>query len=327
MAAGDFHEASRTALSAIGEAIDARFLAAGVAAEEGLLVHLVTSEPLAHEEVGRLCRTIAERLEAPAGAALDLQVSGPGEVPAEGPDGASGTGERSPAGPAIDLERTVWRSLPLREARGILGLHLRDRERYAHRASPLVDALTGPLALVVDNARLAERLRQLSTLDGLTRQLNHRATYERLIEELARAERYLQPLSIVLCDFDQFKQVNDVHGHLAGDAVLAEGAAVLRGVLRTGDLLGRYGGEEFLAVLPQVELAAARLAAERLRRRLEEHATPVAGGEVRITASFGVAELAELTDVAERPTADLLVSLADRRLYEAKAAGRNCVRP
>jgi len=329
MAAGDFHEASRTALSAIGEAIDARFLAAGVAAEEGLLVHLVTSEPLAHEEVGRLCRVIAERLEAPPGAALDLQVSGPGEAVAAGTAGPAGAGtaERSSAGPAIDLERTVWRSLPLREARGVLGLHLRDRERYAHRASPLVDALTGPLALVVDNARLAERLRQLSTLDGLTRQLNHRATYERLIEELARAERYRQPLSIVLCDFDQFKQVNDVHGHLAGDAVLAEGAAVLRGVLRTGDLLGRYGGEEFLAVLPQVELAAARLAAERLRCRLEEHATPVAGGEVRITASFGVAELAELTDVAERPTADLLVSLADRRLYEAKAAGRNCVRP
>ncbi len=321
MAAADFHAASRAALSAIGEAIDARFLAAGVASEEGLVAHLVAPEPLGLGDVPRLCRALAERLGAPPGTAVALETTYP-------------EGEAAPAGaPALDLGRTVWRPLPLRAAAGVLALQLRERERLGVRTSPLVDSLTGPLALVLDNARLAERLRELSTVDGLTHQLNHRATYERLIEELARAERYGQPLSIVLCDLDQFKQVNDVHGHLAGDAVLSGGAAVLRQGLRAGDLLGRYGGEEFLAILPQVDLAAGCQAAERLRRRLEEHRTPVAGGDVRVTASFGVAELGELAELAksfdteERPIADLLVSLADRRLYEAKAAGRNCVRP
>ena len=315
MAAGGFHEASHTALAAIGEAIDARFLAAAVAAEEGVMVHLVAAEPPSHEDVGRVCRQAVERLGVRPGAPVDVRVSGlaaEGETPAES----------SAAAPPLDLERTSWRSLPLHGARGVLALQV--RERFAARVSPLVDVLTGPFALVVDNARLAARLRELSTQDGLTRQLNHRATYERLIEELARAERYHHPLSIVLCDFDQFKQVNDTHGHLVGDAVLSSGAAALRQCLRAGDLLGRYGGEEFLAVLPQVDLAAARQAAERLRRCLEDHATPIAGGAVRITASFGVADFAEL---AERPTAEMLVSLADRRLYEAKAAGRNCVRP
>jgi two-component system cell cycle response regulator len=130
---------------------------------------------------------------------------------------------------------------------------------------------------------------------------------------------------VVLCDFDHFKEINDTHGHLAGDAVLREGSAVLRRCLRSTDLLGRYGGEEFLAVLPQVDLGAARMAAERLRQGLES--TPVRlpdGGKIQITASFGVADRDE---VSGGTGSDLLVSLADRRLYEAKAAGRNRVRP
>jgi diguanylate cyclase (GGDEF)-like protein len=132
-------------------------------------------------------------------------------------------------------------------------------------------------------------------------------------------------LSVVLCDFDHFKEINDTHGHLAGDAVLREGAAVLRKCLRSTDLLGRYGGEEFLAVLPQVDLGSARMAAERLRVGLEKNPVRLAGGiEVRVTASFGVADRDEL---AGAPSGDLLVSLADRRLYDAKAAGRNRVRP
>jgi diguanylate cyclase (GGDEF)-like protein len=172
---------------------------------------------------------------------------------------------------------------------------------------------------------LSQRLHELSTLDGLTRQLNHRVIYDRLTEELERARRYKYPLSVVLCDFDHFKEINDTYGHLAGDAVLREGSAVLRRCLRSTDVLGRYGGEEFLAVLPQVDLDSARQAAERLRLGLEGHRVRLpAGGEVRITASFGVASRDELPAPL---SSDLLVSLADRRLYEAKAAGRNRVNP
>jgi diguanylate cyclase (GGDEF)-like protein len=228
-------------------------------------------------------------------------------------------------GVPIELGHAVWLQLAVREAQGLLLMVPRDREHFSRAGSGLVQALAGHLTLVLDNARLSQRLHEMSTRDGLTRQLNHRAIYERLTEELEKARRYNYPLSVILCDMDHFKEVNDTYGHLAGDAVLREGAEVLRGSLRTGDLLGRYGGEEFLAVLPQIELEAARAAAERLRLSLE--GLPVklpSGAEARITASFGVASLDELGSSA---TSDLLVSLADRRLYDAKAAGRNCVRP
>jgi diguanylate cyclase (GGDEF)-like protein len=212
----------------------------------------------------------------------------------------------------------------VRGARGVLVLLPRDPHQFALLTADLLDDLTRPLTLVLDNARLSQRLHEMSTLDGLTRQLNHRSIYDRLTEELERARRYRYPLSVILCDLDHFKEVNDTHGHRAGDAVLREGAAALRRCLRSTDILGRYGGEEFLAVLPQVDLPAACAAAERLRRSLEGVPVPVeSGARIGVTGSFGVATQSELPQA----TGDLLVSLADRRLYEAKAAGRNCIRP
>jgi two-component system cell cycle response regulator len=330
MAAGDFHDASHAALLSLAEVIDARFLAVAVGESEGTVLHVLLPEPLAQADLTRVCAQMAGQVEPAPGAPLDLQVSGEPPLP-ELPHGAGGTAP-------IDLGRTVFLPLAIRGARAVLGIHPRDPQQFAAAGSGLVGGLTGHLALVLDNARLAQRLHELSTHDGLTRQLNHRATYDRLSEELERARRYQHPLSIILCDFDDFKRVNDTHGHLGGDAVLREGAAVLRRCLRASDLLGRYGGEEFLAVLPEVDLEAGRQAAERLRRCLADHAVATGGEEVRITASFGVAELSEVPGApgdAGNPAnpanpadiADLLVSLADHRLYEAKAAGRNRVRP
>ncbi|HZF11404.1 MAG TPA: diguanylate cyclase [Thermoanaerobaculia bacterium] len=307
MAAGDFHDASRVALEALGEVVDARFLAVAVGESQEAMIHLLLPEPLTEEDVARLCARLETQIQPAPGLPLDLRMSG--EV-----------GVASP----LDLDRTVFFPLAVRDARGVLALHPREPQPFAAAGAGLIGGLTGHLALVLDNARLAQRLHELSTRDGLTRQLNHRATYDRLSEELARARRYDHPLTVILCDFDEFKRINDTHGHLVGDAVLREGAVGLRRSLRGSDLLGRYGGEEFLAILPEVDLAAGRLAAERLRRALAELPIPIPGGEVRITASFGVAEMGE---VPGRVTADLLVSLADRRLYEAKAAGRNRVRP
>ena len=307
MAAADFHEASRAALATLGEVVDARFLAVAVAEPEAAMVQIRLQEPLGTEALDKLHGMLVQRLELPPGTPVEAQVSGP-------------RGEE-----AVDLARTLWWPLSVREARGVLALHPRDQQPFGMATASLIDDLTGALTLVLDNARLSQRLRELSTLDGLTRQLNHRAIYDRLTEELERSRRYRYPLSVILCDFDHFKEVNDSFGHLAGDAVLREGAAVLRRCLRSTDLLGRYGGEEFLAVLPQVDLEAARLAAERLRQGLESFPVRLETGvTVRITASFGVASRDE---IASQITGDLLVSLADRRLYEAKGAGRNCVRP
>jgi two-component system cell cycle response regulator len=312
MAASDFHEASLVALEILGQVVDARCLAVAIAeteteAQADVTVQILLLDPIRERDVDAVRDLVLGNLDMPA-ARLDIHVEGV-------------VGDGVP----IELDHAVWLQLAVREAQGLLLMVPRDREHFSRAGSELVHALAGHLTLVLDNARLSQRLHEMSTRDGLTRQLNHRAIYERLTEELERARRYRYPLSVILCDMDHFKEVNDTYGHLAGDAVLREGAEVLRDSLRVGDLLGRYGGEEFLAVLPQIELDAARAAAERLRRSLE--GLPVklpSGSEARITASFGVASLDELGASA---TSDLLVSLADRRLYDAKAAGRNCVRP
>ena len=320
MAAGDFHEVSRAALETLGEVVDAPVLAVAVTElldtvplpAQSAMMQIVLQEPLDTPDIDRLHAVLARNLELPADATVDLRVSGE-------------LGSPAAAGAIADLGRLVRRPLTLRGARGIFLVLPRDPQQFALLTVDLLDDLIRPLTLVLDNARLSQRLHEMSTLDGLTRQLNHRAIYERLSEEIERARRYKYPLSVILCDLDHFKEVNDTHGHLAGDAVLREGAAALRRCLRATDVLGRYGGEEFLAVLPQVDLAAAGAAAERLRQALEGCAVSLdTGARVAITGSFGVSSQNELET---HPTADLLVSLADRRLYEAKAAGRNCVRP
>ncbi|HEV2854418.1 MAG TPA: diguanylate cyclase [Thermoanaerobaculia bacterium] len=307
MAAGDFHEAAHGALETLGQVVDAQFLAVAVAEADSAMIQILLQDPVRQTDVEVLGDLLARRLGLLPGSAVETRVSGDG------------------GDVAVELERTVWLPLSVRGAAGTLAFLPRDPNEMPASTVALVGALTSHLAMVLDNARLSQRLHELSTLDGLTRQLNHRVIYDRLTEELERARRYRYPLSVVLCDFDHFKEVNDTHGHLAGDAVLREGAAVLRRCLRTTDLLGRYGGEEFLAVLPQVDLAGARMAAERLRQGLENHSVRLSGGrEVRITGSFGVASRDE---VANLESGDVLVSLADGRLYEAKAAGRNLVRP
>jgi two-component system, cell cycle response regulator len=307
LAGNDFHEAARGALETLAQVVDTHLLAVAVAEDDSAMAHILLQDAVLPDAVEELTDRLAQGLRLSAGSPFDARVGGPY------------------GGVDVDLERTVWLPLPVRDATGLLTFLPRDARELVIPTSVPVGSLTGHLALVLDNARLSQRLHDLSTVDGLTRQLNHRVIYDRLTEELGRARRYRYPLSVVLCDLDHFKDVNDRHGHLAGDAVLRESASTLRRCLRGTDLLGRYGGEEFLAVLPQVDLQAAGVAAERLRQGLEKHAVRLAaGGEVRVTGSFGVASRDELSAPG---SGDLLVSLADRRLYEAKAGGRNCVRP
>lgn len=307
MAANDFHEAAGGALETLGQVVDAQFLAVAVSELDAAMLHIRLQDPVRPADVETLKELLMRTLDPLPNTPLEVKVEG----------------ERGDV--AIDLEAAVWFPLALREATGVLALLPRDPHEFDASTGALLEGMTGHLAVVLDNARLSQRLHELSMMDGLTRQLNHRTIYARLTEELERARRYRYPLSVVLCDFDHFKEINDTHGHLVGDAVLREGAAALRRCLRGTDLLGRYGGEEFLVVMPQVDLDAARKAAERLRQGLASHAVRLSsGGEVRTTASFGVASRDELTGFQ---SSDLLVSLADRRLYEAKAAGRNLVRP
>jgi two-component system cell cycle response regulator len=167
------------------------------------------------------------------------------------------------------------------------------------------------------------RLEQLALTDPLTKVLNRRALTERLAAEVGRVNRYESMVSLMLIDLDHFKNVNDNYGHLVGDDVLTEMAALLQGAIRAVDVVARYGGEEFVVVLPETGAAGAAAFAERLRELVELHPfTRGTEGTLHLTASIGVASYpAPGIDSAE----DLLAS-ADQALYRAKADGRNRVR-
>lgn len=177
-------------------------------------------------------------------------------------------------------------------------------------------------------ARLAAaelRIQELARTDDLTGIANRRYLGERLREERARAARYGRPLSVALVDVDHFKTVNDAHGHAAGDAVLRGVARTVTGSLRDCDLLGRWGGEELLAILPETDAAGARSLAQRLRAAVEALRVAHDGRPHGVTVSVGIATWAPAGPGAHDPGDDALLKRADEALYRAKAAGRNRV--
>lgn len=166
-----------------------------------------------------------------------------------------------------------------------------------------------------------KRLRKLSITDGLTELFNHRHVHELLHEEFERSKRSGEAMAVVMMDLDKFKQVNDTYGHPTGDVILFETAEILRETAREIDMLGRYGGEEFVAILPGANEEAAAQFAERIRHAVSEHVYRDEEHEVRMTVSCGVASFP--TESVETP--DELVKQADQALYEAKESGRNRV--
>ncbi len=166
-----------------------------------------------------------------------------------------------------------------------------------------------------------EALREQATHDGLTGLLNRGAILETLDKELARASREGHPLSVLMVDLDRFKQVNDTYGHAAGDAVLSEAARRMREATRTYDSAGRYGGEEFLIVLPGCDGPSAAVQAERVRGMFASTAFVAGQRPLTITGSIGVSSRTHPREM----DADALLREADLALYGAKADGRNRV--
>jgi diguanylate cyclase (GGDEF)-like protein len=165
--------------------------------------------------------------------------------------------------------------------------------------------------------RANEVLEQLSITDGLTHVHNHRHFHDQFSREVKRAERSGQPLCLMLIDIDDFKLLNDRYGHAAGDRVLAEAAQLINLQIRESDYIARYGGEEFALLLPQTPLEGAASLAEKIRNALSERAFAIEGSVGRVTVSIGVALFVT--------TAGDTFDAADRALYEAKAAGKDCV--
>jgi len=176
--------------------------------------------------------------------------------------------------------------------------------------------------LLSANERLSQevkKMERLAIVDGLTRLYNHRYFQERLRAEFRRARRYMSPLSLIMLDIDDFKEVNDLHGHQVGDLVLSTLSRALKQEMRASDLPARYGGEEIVVILPETDRASACAIAERLRKKIEglrftgRNNTPFS-----ITASFGVTSLDNKMGSSAQ-----LVETADDSLYVAKASGKN----
>jgi two-component system, cell cycle response regulator len=168
------------------------------------------------------------------------------------------------------------------------------------------------------NQRLVRELESLSRKDGLTGVLNRRCFDEALTQELSRARRHGHQLGVVMLDIDHFKAINDAHGHPGGDEVLRSFALTVKQTLREGDTLFRYGGEEFVALLPHADREGAMAAAERIVSAVAAAPVLVDRQSVRVTTSAGVACLGRSTRSGEE-----LLANADSALYEAKKSGRN----
>ena len=166
-----------------------------------------------------------------------------------------------------------------------------------------------------------ERLTHMSQTDALTGLDNRRHLNERIDEMFSHAERLNEPFSLVMCDLDKFKSVNDTYGHQAGDEVLKQLAVILKDEAREIDRVGRYGGEEFMLLLPGTVLDAAVTFADRVRKRIEGHTFTFPGGTLTRTSSFGVAGWPH----PKIEQSDDLVRTADDALYVAKETGRNKV--
>jgi diguanylate cyclase (GGDEF)-like protein len=173
------------------------------------------------------------------------------------------------------------------------------------------------IALTLEKIWLFNEIKMLSNQDGLTGVFNHAYLVGEVNSEIERAKRYHSTFSLILLDVDNFKEVNDVYGHLAGDFVLKSIAQLMVKTLRTIDVVGRYGGEEFIVLMPETDLENAYNAGERLRQAIEAMGFSHNNNLIRLTISTGIATYQEGKNGQD------LIKIADDNLYKAKRGGKN----
>jgi len=222
--------------------------------------------------------------------------------------------------------------LPLVRNGNLIGsYHLGSRnvERFSPEMSvDFIDHFAHVIAICLENTVNIEKLKHLSLIDPLTRTRNRRSLHQALKQEVARAERESLPLSCLFIDLDHFKQINDEHGHTTGDNVLVQMAKVIQPNLRTTDLLARFGGEEFVVLLPNCNQSVARNIAERIRIMVEKQTLiSESNSTFRITCSLGGTTWHPQTQpLNSNQITKQLLSTADQAVYDAKDYGRNQVR-
>ena len=258
----------------------------------------------ATHDTEQLLRAIVETAVEATGATGGMLIGVDGEVVEVGTPGAG----------VDQLE------LPLRASNSTFGTLFLFGRHFDDESRLTAASLVGQSVIALDNAKLHRIVERQALVDGLTGLANRRQAEDALAAEVSRAARFGGPLAVVIGDLDDFKSVNDAHGHGVGDTVLREFAHLLERSVRDVDVASRWGGEEFLLILPGTDADGAVQLAQRIRDYLEDRTllTPE-GVPVRVTASFGVAE----AQVESQP-ADL-VAAADSALYEAKRRGKNRV--
>ena len=224
--------------------------------------------------------------------------------------------------PGFDNRTFLGVPLILRgEVIGVLSVQASQQNAYDANQIRLVETIAYQTSIAMDNAKLFERMQEMAITDSLTGLYNRRYFYMVLDNEFERAKRYQTPLSLIMMDIDHFKKVNDEFGHLVGDDVLRAVSEICMKLLRQSDNMFRYGGEEFMIILPGTKQEEALNVAERIRSTIEEAVIKTKKGNVKITLSIGVSEYGEShSELSE------FIESADRTMYEAKKAGRNCVR-
>jgi diguanylate cyclase (GGDEF)-like protein len=258
----------------------------------------------ATHDVGSLLRVIVEAAVESTGALGARLAADDGRVVETGTVDGAGESLELP----LTAARTTFGTLT------IFGTTFDDEQRMT------ASSLASHAAIALENARLHRIVERQALIDGLTGVANRRQCEESLTAEIARAERLATPFTLVLADLDDFKNVNDLHGHTVGDDVLREFASVLRSTVRESDLAGRWGGEEFLVLLTGTEAEGGLRLAERVRRALGERTFVGKDGRpFTVTCSFGVTQHSASGDERE------LFANADRALYRAKRSGKNCV--
>ncbi len=217
-----------------------------------------------------------------------------------------------------------WMGVPLFRHDNFVGLLTLDSHQpaaYSEEDANLALSFANSAAIVIENARLFEQTQQMALTDTLTGIFNRRYFYELAQKEFARSKRYQDPLSVIMIDLDHFKNINDRFGHLAGDQVLVQFVHRIQSELRESDIFGRFGGEEFIILLPETNLGDATQVAERLREVTAEYPFLLITAQTFITISLGVSCF-KFTTVS----LDQLIDQSDKALYDAKQLGRNRVR-
>lgn len=230
---------------------------------------------------------------------------------------------RAPFGQESILIRSVLCYLLQNKGKKLGAIEFINKNRgiFSDADQSLLESMLNPLAVAVDTIRKFEHAERLTITDDLTTLYNYRYLMRFLEDEVKRCLRYKKKVSLLFIDIDSFKQINDTFGHLIGSQALAEMGQVLRMIVRESDVLGRYGGDEFMVILPETPLSGAMAIAERIRKRVEDFEFIAQNLNIRLTVSLGVATCPKHTLTAEG-----LIKKADAAMYRAKELSKNSIK-